>query len=307
MHPELLVFGETHFFSGRWVEPASDGRYSSDQLETIWSNLSDCPFWSSVHTDADRLNQEPGWLTKTSRGDIPEVIELARSLIGPNPTPEEVLDALGRAFCIREGKSFWMEKTADEGKTVAHTIRAAPEAQFLLIMRDPIGFIRSYKYQGAQFNSEVSTFFQKRYHPILAALIWRKTYRSLRWLRKTHPDQCSLHVPTTTEERLSTLTTACKLCGLEPTQEMKDSIGTEVNSSKISGLDRKLSRHDIAWARALCRVQDPRLGISDDHPKTGLLDLIRSIPSIFAWVIPFVFKYRNTQGFVNRYRVEHGE
>ena len=307
MHPELLVFGETHFFSLRWVEPASDGRYTPDQLEKVWSNLSDCPFWASVHPDPDHANEEPGWLTKTSRGDIPEVIDQARSLIGPDPTPEEVLDALGRAFCIREGKSFWMEKTADEGKAVVHTIRSAPDAQFLLVMRDPIGFIRSYKYQGAQYDPEVRAFFKKRYHPILAALIWRKTYQSLSWLRNTHPDQCSLHIPTTNEERLSVLTTACKLCGLEPTPEMTESIESSINTSKSSTIERKLSRADIAWARALCSVDDPRLAITDDHPKTGYLDLIRSIPSLIAWAIPFIFKYRNTQKFIYRYRAKHGE
>ena len=292
-HPKVLVFGETHFFSRRWIAPDKDGTYSPDKLESLWASLSTCPFWAAVPLKEDLGERGPGWFTRTSRDDIPAVIESARGMVGSNPRPGEVLDAVGRAFCLREGKSFWVEKTAIEGKHAARTIRNVPDARFILTMRDPVGFMRSYKYQGIQHGRSTRDFYVDRYHPFLAALVWRRSYRSLCKLKNRHPEQVSLHVLSSEANRRAALESICRQLGVEPADEIFEGLGQRVNSSSLGAEDRALDRADIAWLRALCSVEDPEMAISDEYPKTGFLDLLKSVPSIIRWGIRYILRYRN--------------
>ena len=73
-HPEILAFGETHFFTRRWVRPSRNGRYTSAGLKRVWRNLSSCPFWAAVPLKKD-LGKRPGWFSRTSFDDLPEVLE----------------------------------------------------------------------------------------------------------------------------------------------------------------------------------------------------------------------------------------
>lgn len=294
-HPEILVFGETHFFSRRWVAPGPDGTYSPQQVQSMWSNLATCPFWASVPLKEDLGTKGPGWLTRTSRDDVPELIETARTLVGPRPGPADMLGAIGRAFCAREGKSVWIEKTAEEGKCVGETMMRMPDARFIVTMRDPVGFLRSYKYQGSQSGSERRKFFSDRYHPILGALVWRRTYRSLLRLRNQYPDQVSMHVLCNSQNRRAALESACHHLGVPPDPAMYEALDAKVNSSSMGSAERILDREDIAWLRALCTVDDPELTISDDLPKTGSIDLLKSVPSIIRWALRYLLKYRRTK------------
>ena len=292
-HPKILVFGETHIFSRKWFLPGSDGTYSPGQLESIWSRLSECHFSASVPLKKDLGFKRPGWFTQTCRDDVPEVIAHARTLVGDRPGPAEVLNALGQAFCAREGKSFWAEKTAEEGKYVNTTVDRMPDARFLLLMRNPIDFLRSYKYQGVQLKPSVRHFFQRRYHPLLAAAVWRKTYKAIQKIQRSHPDQTSLHILSSNESRRKALDSACELLALEPCDDIYEGLDDRVNSSSTPGFERTLDRSDIAWMRALCSVNHPEMKIPEDTPRTNTLDLLKSIPSTISWIFRFVFRYRH--------------
>lgn len=293
-HPEILAFGETHFFSRRWVAPGPDGTYSPKQVESIWRDLATCPFWSVVPRRKDLGKLDAGWLSQTCREDIPEVIETARNLAGPRPGPAGILDAIGQAFCAREGKSVWIEKCAEEGKCAHKTIAKVPDARFIVTMRDPVGFLRSYKFQGSQSGSDSvrRKFFSERYHPILGALVWRKTYRSVTKTRARYPDQVSVHVLCNETNRRAALESACHHLGVSPDPAIYEQINKKMNSSAVDNIEQTLDRQDIAWLRALCTVDDPDLGISEDLPPTGFIDLLKSIPSAIRWALRFLVKYR---------------
>lgn len=289
LHPMLLAFGETHFFSKRWIRPSQNGRYSPSELDALWKTLSVCPFWSSLPLKKD-LGKKPGWFSETSFEDLPEVISSARRLAGSEPTPADILDSLGRAFCEREGKQFWVEKTASEGKNVLSTARKMPDARFILTMREPMGFFRSYKFQGVQFPQETRSRYADRYHPFLAALVWRLTFRATRKALSKYPDRVSRLVLSNDQNRRQALQEICCCLGVQPDDAMYELIGRKVNSSETTNEVRSLDRADRAWIRYLCRVDDPQLKIDEDLSDIGLLDLFKSMLTIPAWMLKFLLK-----------------
>ena len=288
LHPKILAFGETHFFSKRWIHPSQNGRYSSSELDAVWKTLANCPFWSSTPLKKD-LGKSPGWFSRTSFDDLPEVIASARRRVATNPTPAEVLDAVGQAFCEREGKRFWVEKTASEGKNVLSTARKMSDARFILTMREPMGFFRSYKFQGAQMKKDLRDMYAARYHPFLAAVVWRLTFRNIRKARSKYPDRVSVLNLSDDQARRHGLQEICRFVGVEPDEAMYALLGKKVNSSDTTDDVRSLDRADLAWIRYLCRVDEPGLRIGEDLSDIGFLDLLKSIAGIPAWMLRFLY------------------
>ena len=286
-HPKILAFGETHFFTRRWVRPSRNGRYSSSGLRRVWRNLSSCPFWSAVPLKKD-LGKRPGWFSRTSFDDLPDVLESARQIAGPSPTPAGVLDSIGRAFCQREGKSVWVEKTATHGKSVLAIARKMPDARFILTMREPIGFFRSYKFQGSQSSRATRERHARRYHPFIAALVWRLTYRATRKLRLRHPKSASVFIMSNDEQRRLALEETCRILGVAPDDAMYGTCGIKVNSSDVSEEKRPLDSSDLACIRFLCNVEDPGLKIQMDLSKAGVFTFLKAILTLPFWFIRYL-------------------
>ncbi len=282
LHPKVLAFGETHFFSKRWVRTRRNGRYTSAGLRSLWSKLERCPFWASVPLKSD-LDTERGWLLGTSRDDIPDALRAARRMAGPDPTAAEVLDSIGRSFCEREGKSFWIEKTAVEGKQAHKIARRFPDARLLLTMRDPVGFFRSYKYQGVQLSDARRLFHQRRYHPLLAALIWRLSVRSALKAQAEFPDRVSVMFLRDEASMRVALDQACRAVGVESDDAMYELIGARVNSSELGTRERDLDAQDVAWIRLLCRSGDSRFSSSEDLDGFSLVALLKSLAGLIPW------------------------
>jgi hypothetical protein len=287
LHPKILAFGEAHFFTQRWVRPLRNGRYSPAQLEDVWQKMSECPFWSSVPLK-ENLGKSPGWFSQTSVEDLPEVIASARRIAGSDATPSDVLDSIGRAFCEREGKEFWVEKTATEGKNVLSTAKKIPDARFILTMREPMGFLRSYKYQGVQLKDKSRKMHAARYHPFAAACVWRLSHRSILKIQAKHPDRVSVVVLSDDQARREALQEICRHVGVEPDDAMYRMMSKKINSSDLKSGTRLLDRSDLAWIRFFCKVDDPRLKIDEDLSDIGVLDLFKSMLTIPFWAIRYL-------------------
>ncbi len=289
LHPEILAFGETHFFSRNWFRPRVNGSYTPRQLEALWTRLSSCPFWSSVPLKKD-LGVNQGWLLNTSQDDIPDVISSARRMVGPEPKPADVLHALGQSFCEREGKRFWVEKTAIEGKYVSKIAKLIPGIRFVLTIREPLGFFRSYKFQGIQHGADSRRRHEERYHPFLCMLVWRMTIRSVRKLQKRNPEQVSVVILSSDSRRREALQEVCRHLGVAPDEAMYSLQGDRVNSSDVISQERTLSRADMAWIRFFCKVDDPELRFDDAQVEAGVLDLLRSMAGIPRWGVRLLFR-----------------
>ena len=94
-------------------------------------------------------------------------------------------------------------------------------------------------------------------------------------------------------QRRDALQQICRHLGVEPDDAMYGLLGTKVNSSRISSQERPLESGEIAWLRLLCTSDIPELQISEDVPKTSILDLLKSILSLVPWMTRFLLhKFR---------------
>lgn len=285
LHPRICAFGELNLFSRNWLEPIGDGLLSSDQLDLLSDRLSRLTFSSSVSKTEEGHLKGDGWFTRTSRDDIPEVLAEARATLTGDARPVDLLDAIGRTFCTRENKDFWVEKSAVEGRRILKTLRRAPDARFVVTLREPAGFLKSYKYQGAQSGPRRRAYYVKRYHAFLGAMIWRKNYKAITRAVRRCPDRISVHVLIDDDSRRDALDAVCRFLGIAPEPAMYSLLDRKVNSSQVHDEDqRTLDAADLAWIRLLCRPKEPELQIPAGLPRTTPFDLIRSLPSLVSWM-----------------------
>ena len=285
LHSRICAFGEVNLFSRNWLEPTADGLLSSDQLDRQAERLSRLTFSSSVSKAEQHHLKGGGWFTGTSRDDIPEVIAEARATLTSDARPVDLLDAIGRTFCTREKKDVWVEKSAVEGRRILKTLDRAPGARFVVTMREPAGFLKSYKYQGAQSGPRRRAYYVNRYHAFLGAMIWRKNYKAITKAVRRCPDRVSVHVLNDDDSRRDALDAVCRFLGVAPEPAMYSLLDRKVNSSQVHAEDeRTLDAADLAWIRLLCRAKEPELRIPAGLPRTTPFDLIRSLPSLVSWM-----------------------
>lgn len=304
-HPDISAFGEAQFFSTRWVAPSRNGFYSEDELQKALAHLRRCDFSSSVPLAEDLGRSSAGWMKRISRDDIPRLIDAAEESLDSPVRPIDLLDAVGRAFSECEGTKRWIEKTASEGAWMRRTIQHVPNARFIVTLRRPDGFMRSYKYQGLQRSPDARARHLRRYHPLLAAVVWRKSYNCAMYMLEKYPDQVSIHVLDGPESNREVLETACRFLEIEEHPDIF-SIPPGSNSSFTSTTgSHELDQHDWVWLRLLCDVDDELVSIPGDAQRPGFPTLVASSLKLAPWSLRFVrdvsMRTRNPFSYVYNY------
>ena len=163
-----------------------------------------------------------------------------------------------------------------------------PHARFILTMREPIGFFRSYKFQGTQSSRATRERHARRYHPLIAALVWRLTYRSTRKLCLRRPESASIFIMSDEEQRRLALEETCRILDVPPDDAMYALTETKVNSSDVKREERPLDTSDLACIRFLCNVEDPGLKIQMELSEVGVLAFLKAILTLPLWFIRFL-------------------
>jgi hypothetical protein len=91
-----------------------------------------------------------------------------------------------------EGAQYVVEKTPHHINYVQRIAEAYPEAKFIVMARDPYGFMLSYKHQGDRQVPKERKRFKKLYHPLGCALVYRGYARSIQCALSSHPDRVKL-------------------------------------------------------------------------------------------------------------------
>lgn len=202
-HPDAAVFGESGFFGRGYVEPLSDGTYDEARLQQViaWLKRS---MWihGLVPGGPGEGGDAAGCLKNLSVERVPALVDDAfRDLprdrrVTPGELFLRLCDAVGRA----EGKSRVIEKTPHHVNWVDRILNALsgnpgnPGARFVIMLRDPYGFMLSYKHQGDRKRDDVRRRFEQRYHPAGCAIVWRGYARAWQHATRCHPDQ-TLTIP----------------------------------------------------------------------------------------------------------------
>jgi hypothetical protein len=186
-HPEVAAWGESLYWGRNFVEPRGDrGRYTPLQVDEILSRLSSGECLNAVAGD------EPGCLRIVRRETFASLIETVRATLPPNPTPGELFASVGHAIARAEGKSISVEKTPHHLNWLDRIARELPESRVILMLREPYSFMLSYKHQGDRKREFVRKQFERRYHPLACALVWRGCVQAAQAASVNYPDHLLL-------------------------------------------------------------------------------------------------------------------
>lgn len=171
-HPDAAVFGETLFWGRQYVEPGPDGRHDAAGLARLVAKLKHVLPLSTMPKSPAEAGSA-GDLKRVTLEDYPDLVDRAFADAPPSLAPGEAFLRYARAFAEAEGKPLFIEKTPHHLNWIGRILAALPDARFAVLVRDPYDFMLSYKHQGDRQAPETRRMFDRLYHPIACAQIWR--------------------------------------------------------------------------------------------------------------------------------------
>ncbi|XAM00173.1 sulfotransferase [Phycisphaeraceae bacterium D3-23] len=286
-HPDVASFGETLFWGRRYRPTDTQGCWSRDDLDTLADELADSLMGPSGDKPGS-LTTEPAVLNKS-------VAQTIRSFEAP-AKPADVFEAMCRAVLDAEGKAIAIEKTPHHLNWTTRIEDAMPGARFLIMRRDPYGFMLSYKHQGDRLSNNTRRTFHALYHPIGCALVWRGYVRSIRAACERYPGQTmvvDLHQEPDERELLARVV---EFFGLAPA-DLAGNVPRD-NTSFPDAKRPELSGADRFWLNRIARQEIAQSGV--EKQPVGLRDSFAVLGSVLYtpfWAFRVWFHMRrNTQG-----------
>ncbi|MCH2160401.1 MAG: sulfotransferase [Phycisphaerales bacterium] len=166
--PRVAAFGETLYWGRLWIPPDEQGKLGAEEIERI-----------AHHFENNHLVPAGGDGSITDDGLAlgGKAAEAVRACT-PGMHPGEVFASMCQGVLEATGRTYWVEKTPHHLQHLDRILRFMPEARILVMLRSPASFLRSYKHQGDRKDSELREKFHRLYHPALASLVGRGTYRA---------------------------------------------------------------------------------------------------------------------------------
>lgn len=171
-HTQVASFGENGFWGKRFIEPESPAGYSRAQIDRILAQQSDGRMVNAF------VGTGPGTLRHVTRENIGDLLREEYASLGAPVPPGELFRASQRAIARAEHKRYAIDKTPQNLYWIARISEQMPEARFVVMVREPYGFMLSYKHQGDRKPDAIKREFERLYHPIACALVWRAYARS---------------------------------------------------------------------------------------------------------------------------------
>lgn len=181
-HHDCVALGETTFWGRGYIEPSSsDLRYTESEFIAAKEVL--------VKTRLITAGDGMGSLKKLSQQAWEDSVN---GLLFKAQTPHELFNSAMETVCEIEGKTRWIEKTPHHLNSIDRIILGYPNAKFIVQVRDPYGFMSSYKFQGERKEAEAKKYFERLYHPIACAILWRRYYQRSIAATEHYPDHVKL-------------------------------------------------------------------------------------------------------------------
>jgi hypothetical protein len=261
--PQVAAFGETLFWGRFWVEPDSQGRLDRSSIDRIANEF--------LTLKLDPAGDDGLWESRTT--PIPALAESLRSAPDAS-TPAEVFRELTSQVLNLTGRRYWVEKTPHHMMHLDRILHWMPGSRFVVMLRDPVSFLQSYKQQGDRKPPEIRRQFHRLYHPAAASMVARRTFEAAH--RVAQRDEVLIvpieQLQSAPEEWMSRVRRHLRLPEFRDTQFARD------NSSFADGqiAMRPLTSAEKAWLRRLVASPAASLGFN-------LRDTLPSAP--IAWLL----------------------
>lgn len=287
-HPDVAVFGESMFWGKAFVEPGASGHYGRPELDQLRTALAKKAFETTVGGPAD------GRMRRLRREDLPHLV---RQTLQPleSSNPGAVFRSLADAIARAEGKSQWIEKTPHHLLHAERILTHLPDSRFVVTLRDPHGFMLSYKHQpGHERTVESRRRFERRYHPLGCALVWRNSLVSALRLSERHPECVMILRQDALRDRPDAVLRDVQRFFLLKEDPQVVPIESAVNSSFDQEQRPALTDPDIAWMNLVAGSQIRAGGFRPSTARRPWLALGRSSLELPFWALRIAADTRRT-------------
>ncbi len=281
-HPEAAVFGESAFFGRFFLEPGEQGKYSPAELEKVAAHARE--YIKGL------AGGGPGCYKNIKADDADSLVDAA--ILGHGPlSPSEAFLGIANAVADAEGKRAWIEKTPHHVNWVDRIMAFIPDARFVIMMRDPYGFMLSYKHQGDRKPERVRRNFEALYHPFGCAVVWRGYVGSALSAAGRYPAQVLLvQFSDLLEKPEETLLKVQHFFSLTPCK-LADKVPPD-NTSFPGGRRPELGGDDLFWMRVMAAKEMRELGAPSRPVPREPARIIISILRLPAWGIRNLWSMR---------------
>ena len=231
------------------------------------------------------LCEGPGCLKHITKENIGTIIDDAFSRMPSSITPGELFMRIANSIAIAEGKVCSIEKTPHHVLWINRILQELPNARFVVMVRDPYEFMLSYKHQGDRKPSTVKKMFQKMYHPLGAALVWRSSMRASNAAVRDYAEHVLLiNMESIRQNSQDVLERVQRFFLLEPVIHAEQV--PPDNSSFPNGFKSELKNDDVFWMNIIGKKEMNRFHFKR-RPATSFVSF-RIMLSVFRlpfWVV----------------------
>jgi hypothetical protein len=272
-HPDVAVFGETSFFGRLYVEPRPDGTYGASDLARVRS-IQRQQEWCATTGD------ESTCLRNSRPEDYAALVDAAFGELRAPVTPGEAFSKLAGAVTRSEDKPRAAEKTPHHVHWLPRIAAAFPDARFVLLTRDPYGFMLSLEHLGSRIESPLRRVLDRPWrHPLIAALAWRCYMLSVERARTRFADRILVVDHEDVRERPGELLEAVQsFLGVEVRELATNAQG---RNSSFLGRTRPVPRgQDAFWLNLVARGVMRRNGYRPEPTRLRPLPILVSVVTL---------------------------
>lgn len=271
-HPDVAVFGESLYWGRNFVRPTcDDGCYTEPEARLILSKVS--------QDSVAFIGEGAGYLRNISLGKWQTVKDLDL----PVPcTPASLFEAICRWIAGSEKVDYVIEKTPHHVDWIPRIRTAFSDAKFVIMLRDPYGFMLSYKHQGDRKPVAARRHFERFYHPLGCAYVWKRYMRSIAQARIDHGT--ALHM------------VDFKLLKQSPDEVWEGLLkflnlpmvpisAVEEQNSSFTGNKHELEPVDVFWMNFIAGRELARAGYAKHASGVHLREVFYSLLGLIPWSI----------------------
>jgi len=280
-HSEIAVFGETGFWGKDYI-PTEDGRWTPQQCRAVLERM---PGIRERRIDEHGRVHVEGQATpvgETVGGLNGLFFSLAEEIVsdGDSLSPEEVFNRICSIVASDSGKNRVFEKTPHHINWIRRIHATYPNARFIVMCRDPYGFMRSYKHQGDRKTQAIGAAYRKIYHPIGCALVYRGYARAILDAQSFFPENMLLiSLDAIKHDASSSLATIFHFLGVSYEE---DCLLPPLNSS-FPERTKELDDVDVLWMNWIAGREIQRLGYEKRKSNVSVSKLLQTIAEVPRW------------------------
>ncbi|MDX2473229.1 MAG: sulfotransferase, partial [Candidatus Krumholzibacteria bacterium] len=212
-HSQVHLYNEVHYSERIYDTMPNDGILDSTELEKAAGRLLKLSPWKKGAGSSD--------------SDLSHLISAAQNFGGRHSS---IFEAFLTGESHAHGKVIWGDSSPQDVLYIARLKRWYPDAKFIGVVRDPRGFLASYK---NYYRKELKSY-RNRFNPLANSLLWRSYMRSLQSAKssKLGPDVHLLHYEDLVRSPEPEIQRMCSFLGI-PYEESMLEVGQQ-NSSYFS-------------------------------------------------------------------------